>query len=64
MGDETGQVGWVPFLRGRECQAREFLFIAGSDGEPLKNFEQENGSTRALELQENSPGAGGLRAEN
>lgn len=32
MGDETGQVGWVPFLRGRECQAREFLFIEGAMG--------------------------------
>lgn len=64
VGDKTGEVGWVLFLRGLECQARWFVFIAGGDGESLKTVEQEGGSIEDSECQENPPGPGGLSAEN
>lgn len=64
MGDKTGKVGWVLFLRGLECQARWFIFIVGGNGESLKTCEQEGGSDGDFECRENPPGAGGLSAEN
>lgn len=59
MGGETGKVGWVLFLRDLKYQATEFVFISGSNGEPLRTLEQESGSIGDLEFQENLPGPGG-----
>lgn len=59
MGDKTGKVGWVLFLRGLECQVRWFVFIAGGNEESLKTFEQEGGSIGDLSVKKTLQGLEG-----
>lgn len=59
MGGETGEAGLGPVSEGPLISSTEFVFLSGSNGEPLKTFEQESGSIEDLEFQENLLGAGG-----
>lgn len=63
IGRQDWEFELGPVPEDLECQARAFVFIAGSSVKLLKTFEQESSSIGDFEFQENLPGVGTLVAE-